>query len=201
MSILGQNKPLPSPQLLLRHRRFASKLTDIERKLLSDHEGCFKCRTFYAGHRSPECPNGFPNGVAYTPLIEAQARKCCRAALSSPCYRRASTARGLHRPHVHRRTKMTWMSRTSLYFPLSAQNLSSGTVASAVPTTLGLIRDVLIDDGAQVVLIRESLARETGLLLRKLYTPISLGHAFDHTSHHRFLCSRYTLDKARCFVD
>ena len=49
------------------------------------------------------------------------------------------------------------------------------------PATLGLIHDTLIDDGAQVVLIHKSLACETGLLLHKLHTPVSLGHAFSQS--------------------
>jgi hypothetical protein len=31
------------------------RLTDNEKTLLSLHLGCFKCRTFYAGHISPNC--------------------------------------------------------------------------------------------------------------------------------------------------
>ncbi|KAF9643723.1 hypothetical protein BDM02DRAFT_3072787, partial [Thelephora ganbajun] len=36
------------------------KLSDEERKILSEHDGCFKCRRPYVGHRTRECPNGFP---------------------------------------------------------------------------------------------------------------------------------------------
>jgi len=49
------------------------------------------------------------------------------------------------------------------------------------PATLGLIHEALIDDGAQVVLIHESLACETSLLFHKLHAPVSLGHAFAET--------------------
>ena len=31
-----------------------------EKRILSEHDGCFKCRRSYAGHRTCECPNGFP---------------------------------------------------------------------------------------------------------------------------------------------
>ncbi|KAH9009482.1 hypothetical protein EDB85DRAFT_2162677 [Lactarius pseudohatsudake] len=34
---------------------YPPKLTDDERRLLHDHEGCLKCRTFYAGHRAGAC--------------------------------------------------------------------------------------------------------------------------------------------------
>jgi hypothetical protein len=36
------------------------KLSDEEKKILADHDGCFKCRRPYAGHRTRDCPNGFP---------------------------------------------------------------------------------------------------------------------------------------------
>ena len=45
---------LSSPSLAM------PKLSDEEKKILSDHDGCFKCRRPYAGHRTCECPSGFP---------------------------------------------------------------------------------------------------------------------------------------------
>jgi hypothetical protein len=36
------------------------KLTEEEKSILNDHNGCFKCRRPYAGHRTRECTNGFP---------------------------------------------------------------------------------------------------------------------------------------------
>ena len=48
-------------------------LTDTERTLLNEHEGCTKCRRFYAGHRSQSCPNGFPTGKDYKTLTAADA--------------------------------------------------------------------------------------------------------------------------------
>ena len=36
------------------------KLTEEEKRILGDHDGCFRCRRLFAGHRTRECPNGFP---------------------------------------------------------------------------------------------------------------------------------------------
>ncbi|KAJ7349403.1 hypothetical protein DFH08DRAFT_697561, partial [Mycena albidolilacea] len=44
------------------------KLTDIERALLNEHDGCNKCRRFYAGHRSTNCTNDFPDPATYRTL-------------------------------------------------------------------------------------------------------------------------------------
>jgi hypothetical protein len=46
------------------------RLTDIERKLLSDNGGCFKCRHVFVPHLSTACPNGFPNPSSYKPLTQ-----------------------------------------------------------------------------------------------------------------------------------
>ncbi|KAF8182424.1 hypothetical protein K438DRAFT_1767346 [Mycena galopus ATCC 62051] len=48
-----------------------SKLTDEECALLGEHDGCFKCRSFYAGHRSRDCTNGFPDTTTYRTLTAA----------------------------------------------------------------------------------------------------------------------------------
>ena len=72
-------------------------LSERERALLRAHEGCFKCRRFYADHTSRNCPTGFPDAATYRPLTEADAQNALRqrsnsapAALPS----RASSSRG-----------------------------------------------------------------------------------------------------------
>lgn len=46
----------PNPSAVFR----LPKLSEKEKKIFTDHDGCFKCRHPYAGHRSLKCPNGFP---------------------------------------------------------------------------------------------------------------------------------------------
>ncbi|KIL55191.1 hypothetical protein M378DRAFT_91285, partial [Amanita muscaria Koide BX008] len=43
-------------------------LTADKRTLLNAHRGCFKCRSFYSGHFSNACPNGFLDGKTYVLL-------------------------------------------------------------------------------------------------------------------------------------
>lgn len=45
-------------------------LTSKECSLLIEHEGCFKCRCFYAAHRSADCPDGFPDKMLYVTLTD-----------------------------------------------------------------------------------------------------------------------------------
>jgi len=50
------------------------KLTQADRELLNAHEGCYKCRGFYAGHKGSDCPIGFPDPASYKPLTETTAQ-------------------------------------------------------------------------------------------------------------------------------
>ncbi|KAF9539664.1 hypothetical protein CPC08DRAFT_824534 [Agrocybe pediades] len=58
-------------------RQRLAKLTDRERELLSEHDGCFRCRVFYAGHRSAGCPMAaagtFPDPTTVKPLTKEAA--------------------------------------------------------------------------------------------------------------------------------
>ena len=46
------------------------KLTNAERQLLYDNDGCLKCRHVFVNHRSPSCPNDFPDATTYKPLMQ-----------------------------------------------------------------------------------------------------------------------------------
>ncbi len=50
-------------------RRALPKLTEAERKLLSENKGCLKCRKVNTGHFAKECPVGFLNPATYRNLI------------------------------------------------------------------------------------------------------------------------------------
>ncbi|KAJ3480306.1 hypothetical protein NLI96_g8441 [Meripilus lineatus] len=54
------------------------KLTEEERVLLVKHDGCYKCRRFYAGHCAPQCPNNFPDAKSYRQLSENDALAAAR---------------------------------------------------------------------------------------------------------------------------
>lgn len=49
------------------------KLTEDERELLRRHEGCSKCRSFYADHRPEKCKKGYPSPYTLSPLNEEAA--------------------------------------------------------------------------------------------------------------------------------
>ncbi|RXW11963.1 hypothetical protein EST38_g13893 [Candolleomyces aberdarensis] len=49
-------------------------LTQDEKDLLNDHDGCYKCREFYVGHKSGNCKASYPDGSTYTKLTITRAR-------------------------------------------------------------------------------------------------------------------------------
>ncbi|KAJ7198119.1 hypothetical protein GGX14DRAFT_666910, partial [Mycena pura] len=59
-------------------------LTDAERRLLQEHDGCFKCRRFCVGHRSPDCDNDFPAVDTYRTLTAADAAAAVAAKSKKP---------------------------------------------------------------------------------------------------------------------
>ena len=44
------------------------RLTNVERSIIFEHQGCFKCRRLYVDHKGANCPNGFPAPGTYKPL-------------------------------------------------------------------------------------------------------------------------------------
>lgn len=79
-------------------------LTDQDRLLLNAHEGCNKCRRFYAGHWADTCPNDYPDPATYQPLtyeLAIEAKYSSRAALpiaaTSSGYRGGYQSRGYNR--------------------------------------------------------------------------------------------------------
>ena len=59
------------------------RLTEEEKRLLADNEGCYKCRCFFVNHRSSECPNRFPATANYRALTRADV-ECARQSKKAP---------------------------------------------------------------------------------------------------------------------
>ncbi|KAF8122259.1 hypothetical protein K438DRAFT_1793260 [Mycena galopus ATCC 62051] len=71
------------------------KLTDEERALLGEHDGCFKCRNFYAGHRSRDCTNGFPDAATYRTLTAADATAAATATTAASGEKKAQKSKAV----------------------------------------------------------------------------------------------------------
>ena len=175
--------------------QFPPRLTPEERKLLQEHEGCFKCRKFYAGHRSSEC-TVILSGVGYKTLTAADAARALRAHLKAT-------------------------GTTSNVNMTSDANLQNDLVAAIFPDNIGLLDDgdfgdtsdqsimsvsvplkcehllwncilngpkgsitvtALIDSGAHMVLMRPTLAARLGLTPLPLPTPENVNVALSQTN-------------------
>ena len=60
-------------------RKSCPKLTDMERQLLYDNEGCLKCCRFFVTHRSADCPNDFPAAAGYKLRTQADVERAKRS--------------------------------------------------------------------------------------------------------------------------
>ncbi|KAF9537793.1 hypothetical protein CPC08DRAFT_717657 [Agrocybe pediades] len=68
-------------------RKFLPRLTDADKELLDAHAGCRRCRKFYAGHTTDDCPmkatNTWPEVSTYVPLTAALAAAAKAARVSA----------------------------------------------------------------------------------------------------------------------
>jgi len=63
--------PLPiQPPLVQPCSGYLPKLTDAERHLLFNNEGCLKCRQSFVSHHSADCPNDFLNSMSIAAVTE-----------------------------------------------------------------------------------------------------------------------------------
>ena len=53
-------------------------LTDEERKLLRENEGCFKCCLPFQTHQTYNCPNGFPDVATYKTITAETVRRLAK---------------------------------------------------------------------------------------------------------------------------
>ncbi|THH11767.1 hypothetical protein EW146_g7927 [Bondarzewia mesenterica] len=170
------------------------KLTEAEKTLLRDNNGCFKCRRFHTDHDSKSCTNGFPLGVTYKTLTQADVDTSkCAPDHAKPSVSRARVAAVL--PMTEEWSGVIEGSDEDSYVPSVLPSISPPPLSPSLPplSTPSLIWSclvhgpavdhllpisALIDDGSQFVLIRESLVRELGLRTHRLRSSIPLGLAF-----------------------
>jgi hypothetical protein len=148
------------------------KLTEDERKLLEAHEGCFKCRRFFIGHRSPDCTVTL-SGQGYKPLTVQDAERAAKAA-GRP-FRPAPVAAIIDADSSGGSESLIPVAAclpNELADESTDNSLSSVSTAPTLkcqhflwkcmlksPTDL-LPVNALIDSGAHMVLIRPSLAKQ-----------------------------------------
>ena len=190
---------------------YPPRLTDDERRLLHEHEGCLKCRKFYIGHRANACTE-MANGKDYKvrTLQDALRAKALRgggsqhapvASVTETAEKNDAPAPDLvaavfpHAASIHADTSSSEASETSITSvshatPLKGRHLV-WTCRVNNPTDRVSVKTLaLIDSGAHMVLIRPDLVKRLNLKSFPLDQPerisVAMGSAdrIDELTHY-----------------
>ncbi len=197
-----QPKPGGRPPGSSGTRTSLPSLTTPEKQLLNEHQGCYKCRRFYAGHMSGSCPNGFPKPDNYVALTREMALAARTAALGrtgkenskprntvaavdvdiadedAPAATIVAAVAGRAVSPTAATTGVLGSGSDSdeCVLPLTAQHTLLHACIAADPTSS--VHPVLIDSGCSTVLIKRDLALALNLRLRPLHTPFEMNNAW-----------------------
>ncbi len=197
------NSNAPTPTSSSTYPRLKTPaLTEPERTLLRDHQGCFKCRKFYAGHHRDACSE-WPDAATYRTLTpddaskakkvwEAGGSKARRTAVAAVNVENTSQLQEIPEspPTVNigavyasafvgaigTDDEDTWDSEY-VNTPLSTPHLILSASITSPSCLLDSI-DMLIDTGCPVNLISETTATSLNLRHRPLPTTFNYNDAF-----------------------
>jgi len=159
-------------------------LTTIERTLLQDNKGCFKCRIPFANHLSCNCPVGFPDKANYKPLTEADVAiaKRCKANTKAT---KAAAVLPVDEPAIPAAVAMpsavlgNGSDSECVDTPFSSPHFFVDVfIGGSTSMPLCLVH-ALIDHGCNSVLISPELVDCLGLTPRKLPKPKSVVMAIE----------------------
>ena len=175
-------------------------LTDTERTLLNEHDGCTKCCRFFAGHHSQSCPNGFPAGKGYKTLtaMDAMTAKKAKAVAKAVTKAVATTTASTETVNSDNEISATvailpdspseynsdsdedWdMSRRDVSPPLHCKHLVWHCQIHSLIEDFPVKTRTLIDNGT-LVLIPPDLVDCLGLKKHKLHKPEIVDVAFSN---------------------
>ncbi|KAJ6492616.1 hypothetical protein DFH09DRAFT_1338217 [Mycena vulgaris] len=170
---------------------FPPKLTDVERTLLRENEGCNYCRLPFAGHRFADCPDPMTsaNHVVVTEKVVADARKACKGKSSSNAAAgpSKSTVAAILPPitgdsDTSGSVDDNDLSRVSSPTPHSVPHFLWDCLLDGPSGTLPITVKALIDNGAFLVIISEWLAERLQLRKFLLRTPETVSLALSESS-------------------
>jgi hypothetical protein len=144
------------------------KLTEAEKQLLSDNQGCFKCRRVFQDHMSRDCPNGFPKKhYAITQaLVDRFRPKATPTAAAAAVDTASSSAAPIGFSSV-----LEDAASDTEYVPFDSPTYTIPAVISDLHT------EVFIDNGCSTVLIDEDLVRQLNARRRPFSQKQKLGLA------------------------
>lgn len=147
------------------------RLTDDERTILNENQGCVKCRKCFAGHRADTCPNGFPAAATYHTLTAADATRARPSSQAGASTATRTTnvvaAVGMNAPSSVLEGEG---SDTYVYPPLHSEHFYWDCLIDG-PFSSDIRINTLVDNGCTTVLIDEILATSLGLKRHRLNSP------------------------------
>lgn len=164
-------------------------LTEEERALLRENDGCFKCREPFAKHTTATCNNGFPDGATYKTITASSiaAKKAKKTGNTVAAIEVANTVAVVMPSAALGNGTDSEECVAPLTTPLLLWDCFIDGPASDSSTRVS----ALIDDGSAAVLIDEEFALKLGLHRRKLPSPIPFNVALSGDSKDPFLLSEY----------
>ena len=173
-------------------REFPPKLTEEERRLLMEYQGCLKCRKFFAGHRAPQCTSTI-SGKGYKTLTAQDAQRAksahsARANSSSQLNTVASISdapptqaddfvaaifptlpSGVLGDGSFSEGSDSSFSSVSKPPPLKSKHFIWNCSLTGPSVTFPVTKPSLIDNGCHMVLIRPDIVEELGLPIFALH--------------------------------
>ncbi|KAG2741811.1 hypothetical protein P692DRAFT_20907082, partial [Suillus brevipes Sb2] len=162
-------------------------LTEEERTLLRENNGCFKCREPFVKHSTATCDNGFPDGATYKTITAATiaAKKAKKSSKTVAAVEVANTV-AVVMPSA---ALGNGTDSDECVAPLTTPLLLWDCLIDG-PTSSSTVK-ALIDDGSAAVLIDEKLVDKLGLQCRKLHAPMPFNVALLGEEKDSFLLSDY----------
>jgi hypothetical protein len=149
---------------------FCPPLTENERNLLKENDGCNKCRKFFVGHQSKTCPNDYPKAATYATLTQADVD----AAKKGKSKAVAVVMHGIDKENDSSDDDVQDEVSDPAHGHFYWDCLIEGPMSN-----LPLMTTALIDNGAHLVLINEDYVDKLQLRRFKLLKPEPFSLAID----------------------
>ncbi|EMD34478.1 hypothetical protein CERSUDRAFT_97734 [Gelatoporia subvermispora B] len=195
------------------------KMSDEERRLLSKHNGCYKCRQVEQNHLLPNCPNGFPDPKTFTPVTEANIAEKLRAERAGKVAAVTSVEDTEEDDKENHITAAVLPSSvlegpdTDKYV-FTIPNMFWHCLVDGPLVNTPLRIRALVDDGSHIVMISQELVKQLGLRVRTRPTPLpsrramEAGGSGEVTYHQEYvrlrlksLDSRFFSQTVNAFID
>ncbi|KAJ7180007.1 hypothetical protein C8R43DRAFT_1117349 [Mycena crocata] len=180
----SSSKPVSTSSTSSTRTRNCPKLTEDEKTLLDDNNGCQKCCRFFIGHVGHNCPNDWPDAASYETLTQAHVDRA-RANAKGKSKATAITVSAVI-PNVDDSDDSIGteddLSR-EVSTPISFPQLVWDCLIEGPMSNLPVEIHALINHGSGLVLIDSDVADALALRRFQLHKPLNISLAFADPSN------------------